>query len=367
MRFQSYVCALLFGSLLRSQEPGTVAGSVFDAQTGQPLRGVQIAVDGHSGNQATDTQGRFAIKLSPGQYKLSFSLENYAPTAVDQVQVKAGEIVDGSTVMSNKNLVTSVDVVEKATPAGATAEAVLTERKLAAVVSDAISGDDIRKSVAPDAAGAVEKVTGVSVQENGYVFVRGLGERYSSTMLNNAVIPTTEPEKRVVPLDLFPANLIDNIKVLKTYSPELPGEFSGGVVQMRTIEFPNARTLRVSVSSGFNTATTFNNFGSYKGGGRDFFGFDNGSRSIPGVIPGARLFAGSFSDQQFQTFGRAFNPDWELSPAMSMRPSLSYSMAGGDSFLKGKLGVVGAVSFTNQPQRTVCEPETSLTSVPVGG
>jgi hypothetical protein len=107
-------------------------------------------------------------------------------------------------------------VVETIQATTATAESVVMERKLSPVVSDSISGEDISKSTASDAAGALEKVTGVSVVGDGYVYVRGLGERYSSTMLNNAMIPSTEPERRVVPLDLFPAALIDKVKVLKT-------------------------------------------------------------------------------------------------------------------------------------------------------
>ena len=101
--------------------------------------------------------------------------------------------------------------------------------------------------------------------------MRGLGERYSATMLNNAMIPTTEPEKRVIPLDLFPAALIDTIKILKTYTPDLPGEFSGGLVQMNTVEFPSTKVFTVSTNFGFNTRTTFDRFATHSGGDRDFF------------------------------------------------------------------------------------------------
>ena len=97
----------------------------------------------------------------------------------------------------------------------------------------------------------------------GIVYVRGLGERYSSTQLNGAVVPTTEPEKRVVPLDLFPSGLIENIKIAKTYSPDLPAEFSGGLVQMKTIDFPTQRMFTLSVKTGFNTATSFDKFLTY--------------------------------------------------------------------------------------------------------
>jgi hypothetical protein len=251
--------------------------------------------------------------------------------------------------MAAKGSVTTVEVVEKISPAIASAEAMLTERKLSAVVSDGMSKQEITNTTASNAAGALEKVTGVSIVESGYVYVRGLGERYSSTMLNAAVIPTTEPEKRVVPLDLFPAGLIDSIKVLKTYTPDLPAEFSGGVVQMQTVEFPTAKTLTVSGQIGVNSRTTFDRFGGYPGGGYDFFGFDDGTRDVPSQIPtGRRLFQGAFTPEQFQQFGRAFANNWEPDFRGSMRPQQSYSAVGGGTY--GRFGLVGALSFSNEPQ-----------------
>ena len=105
------------------------------------------------------------------------------------------------------------------------------------MVSDSIGREELNVGASSDAAGALQKVTGVSVVGGGFVYVRGLGERYNSTQLNGAAIPTTEPEKRVAPLDLFPASLIENIKIAKTYSPDLPAEFSGGVVQVTASMF----------------------------------------------------------------------------------------------------------------------------------
>jgi hypothetical protein len=331
------------------QDKGTVIGQVFDGQTARPIVGVKILVDGQGSNLVSGGDGRFQLSLSPGKYSLKFQAENYADTEVKDVEVKAGEVTDASTVMSNKALVTTVDVVEKIGAVGASAEAMLTERKLSAVVSDGMSKEELSGSTASNAAAALEKVTGVSVVESGYVYVRGLGERYSATMLNSAMIPTTEPEKRVVPLDLFPAELIENIKILKTYTPDMPGEFAGGLVQMQTIEFPAAKIFRVSTNIGFNSRTTFDRFLTYPGGSRDFFGFDDGTRGIPGVIPAdRRLFPGTFNAQQLQQFGQSFAPNWEPTPISSMRPQQSYSMVGGGTF--GRFGVVGAITFANKPQ-----------------
>ncbi len=340
----------MFSGFSIAQEAGTVTGTVYDAQTSRAIPGVKVGVNGQfSDQQVTDTSGRFMIKLSPGTYKLTYQAQEYLDSETSDVIVATGQVAEASTVMAAKGSVTTLVVVEKITPAAATAEAMLTERKLSAVVSDGMSKEEIRNTTASSAAGALEKVTGVSIVESGYVYIRGLGERYSSTMLNSAVIPTTEPEKRVVPLDLFPAGLIDSIKVLKTYTPDLPAEFSGGVVQMQTVEFPTQTMLSVSGNFGYNSRTTGERFASYPGGSRDFFGFEDGTRSVPSIIPtDKRLFQGAFTPQQFQQFGQAFANNWEPEFRESMRPQQSYSVVGGTTY--GRVGIVGALSFSNKPQ-----------------
>ncbi|GAB4358483.1 MAG: TonB-dependent receptor [Bryobacter sp.] len=310
-----------------------------------------MAVDGVADARIqTDTDGRFTLKLSPGTYKLSYTAAQYIETTIADVVVKADETIDASTVMQQKGAVTSVDVVEKVGTVESNAESILTERKLAVTVSDSISKDDIKNSTASDAAGALEKVTGISVVDNGYVYVRGLGERYSATMLNGSIIPTTEPERRVVPLDLFPANLVDNIKVLKTYSADLPGEFSGGLVQMNTVEFPTQKIFQVGVSYGFNTQVIGEDFNGFSGGTRDFFGFGRSNRELPGIIPrDERLIVGRFTDEEFQQFGRSFPV--EYTPVKRTgRPQQTSSVVAGNTY--GKLGVVGALSFNNTQSRT---------------
>ena len=335
-----------------SSKQGTIAGTVFDASNGQPVRAVHVSLKGQPLTLVTDTDGRFQVKVRPGTYSLVFTSPQYLDAEISDLVVRAGEVAEASTVMVAKGKVTTVDVVERVGAVEATAAAMLAERKLSGSVTDGLSSEEIRKTVASDAAGAVEKVTGVSIVGDGYVYVRGMGERYSATMLNNSVLPTTDPERRVVPLDLFPAALIDQIKVLKTYSPDLPGEFSAGLVQMHTIEFPTKRLFRFGYSTGFNTVTSFQRFQSYAGGGRDFFGFDDGTRAIPSLIPrDDRLFQGRFPADQVQAFGRAFSRNWEPKPIDSMRPIQTFNLAGGDSF--GKFGLVGAVTFTNSPQRFV--------------
>ncbi|MBI1357054.1 MAG: outer membrane beta-barrel protein [Acidobacteria bacterium] len=330
---------------------GSILGFVFDANTGEPIRGAQVSLDGQTDNNSrTDLDGTYRFNLAPGTYSVTVTAEKFLPAKVEGIVVTAGEIADGSVVLSTETEVTTVEVVATVEASTATAEALIAERKLAPVVSDGISHEEIKNSTASDAAGAVEKVTGVSVVEGGYVYVRGLGERYSSTMLNNAMLPTTEPERRVVPLDLFPASLLNDVKVLKTYTPDMPGEFAGGVVKLETVEFPRQKIFTVGTTIGFNSRTTFKPGDTYRGGSRDFFGFDDGTRDLPSLVPqDGRVFPGAFTPQEFQEIGRAFPNNWQPVPQDSVRPTVGYSIAGGNTW--GKLGVVGAITFTNKLQR----------------
>ena len=344
------VIAITPAAQAQSSDVGTILGFVFDGANGEPIRGAQVQIEGGSESTTTDTDGTYTFRLPAGTYTIQITAASHLPTKLEGVIVAAGETADGSAVLATPDSVTTVEVTASIESTTATAEAIVAERRLAPVVSDAISREDISNSTASDAAGAVEKVTGVTIAEGGYVYVRGLGERYSSTMLNNAMLPTTEPERRVVPLDLFPAALINNVKVLKTYTPDLPGEFSGGLVQMETTEFPTQTTLQAGLSIGFNSVTTFKDFDTYSGGSYDFFGFDDGSRDLPDLVPQeGRVFPGEYTPAELQEIGRSFGVNYSPRRTESARPSIGYSLSGGNTW--GKLGIVGAVTFTNKPQR----------------
>ena len=336
--------------MAQTQPRGTLAGDVIDGANGQPVPRASITIVADPPIQLrSDEYGKYRVELPPGRYRVVVQAPKFLDAAIDTVEVKAGETADGTVVLAAASQVTKVDVQETVSPVAATAESMLQERKLAATVTDGLSAEEIRQTVASDAAGALQKVTGVSVVDSGYVYVRGLGERYSSTMLNNSLIPTTEPEKRVVPLDLFPAALIESIRVVKSYTPDLPGEFSAGVVQLSTVDFPTQPVLKVSMTTGYNTATTRKRFLSYPGGGTDFFGFDDGTRALPAAVPAdQRIIPGRFTPAQLQAIGRSFANNWEPSLIEQMRPQQSYSVVGGNTFKR--VGIVGALTFTNRPQ-----------------
>ena len=348
---------LAAGPHLQAQDSGgTVLGFVYDASTGNPIPQVDVEISGEVTITAKTTiEGSFMLEGVPaGSYVVRYQSEHHQAVNVEGLQVIAGEMADASTVMSSKGERTVVDVVATVSASVATREAMLVERKLAGTVSDSISAEEIRGGTSSDASEAIEKVTGVTTM-NDFVFVRGLDPRYSGTTLNNALLATSEPERRVVPLDLFPASLISSIKVQKTYSPHLPGEFSAGLVQVETTEFPTRPTLEVSYSVGFNDQTQGHPFLDYPGGSRDFWGFDDGTRELPGVIPASqRVDRFNFSRSELQELGRAFTNNWERSVRDISRPSMSWNIVAGNSF--GKLGIVGALTFSNS-LRTIFDQE----------
>lgn len=350
-----FCCSFSCLCVLSAQEApkGMLAGDVIDGATGQPIPKATVTISADPPIRVHSNEfGKYRIELAPGRYRVLVSAERFLDASLDTVEIRPGETADGTVVLAPRSQVTKVDVQETVSPVAATAESMLTERKLAAVVTDGLSAEEIRQTVASDAAGALQKVTGVSVVDSGYVYVRGLGERYSSTMLNNSLIPTTEPEKRVVPLDLFPAALIDSIRVVKSYTPDLPGEFSAGVVQLTTVDFPSQPVLRVSMTSGYNTVTTRRRFMTYPGGRLDAFGFDDGARALPAAVPvDQRIIPGRFTAAQLQQIGRSFPNNWEPTFVDQMRPQQTYTVVGGNTFRR--LGLVGALTFSNRPQNQV--------------
>jgi hypothetical protein len=167
---------------------------------------------------------------------------------------------------------------------GTTAE-MLDSRRLAGSVLDAVGAAEIRQLPASDAADVAKRMTGVTVNEGRYVYIRGLGERYSQTSLNGSPLPSPEPERSVVPLDLFPSDFLETVATQKTYTPDQPAEFSGGTVQIDTKDFPDRFAGSIGVGASVNTQSHFrDDYLTYTGGSRDWLGIDDGSRALPPTI-----------------------------------------------------------------------------------
>ena len=176
------------------------------------------------------------------------------------------------------------EVVVKVSRLKGTASAVIEERKNQAFVADILGAEQISRTGDSDAAAALRRVTGLTLVDGKFIYVRGLGERYSSTQLNGAAVPSPDPTRTVIPLDLFPSSIIESLSVQKSYSPSMPAHFGGGNVDIRLKSIPSQFVFNVAGNLGGNTNNFDNNGLSYNGGGNDWYGIDDGTREAPAAL-----------------------------------------------------------------------------------
>lgn len=298
-------------SLLNAQDVGRIVGRVLDGETGQPLSSVQVYIADGSAGALSALDGRYVIRNVPaGTYDVTAQNIGYGSKTVTGVVVQAGQTAELDITLTSQAVELEEIIVTSSAQRGSTT-ALLTERKLSAVVSDGIGAEQISRSPDGDAAAALRRVPGLSVVDGKYAYVRGLGERYSSTTLNGAPLASPEPDKKVIPLDVIPSALLQSIVTSKSYSPDQPGDYAGGLVQLETRDFPSNRIFNVSVSGGWNSVATGTGGIGYAGGGLDLLGFDDGTRGLPGVIPMDRpVNRSNFTDEQLEEMGEAFGGDW---------------------------------------------------------
>jgi outer membrane receptor protein involved in Fe transport len=339
--------ALLAPPTLSAQERTIrVTGVVRDDANAIAIPGVPVELVGTGMVVYTDVDGRYVLQVTPGSHRIKVSLDGYQERLISfEVSGERTITADVGLTMNRltETVVVSAAVINLET---STAEAQMIERKQAQVITDNLGAQEMRRNGDSDAAAAMARVTGLSLVDD-FVFVRGLGERYSNTTLNGAVVPTTEPDRKVVPLDLFPAGLIDNVQVAKSYAPDRSAEFAGGLVQIEPLKFPTGPTVDVSYGLAFNSLTTGKDVLGSAGGGRDWVGYDDGIRALPSGLETVVRRGGIFTPDvgytraELERIGERFRNSWTPIPRTAL-PGQNVGAVLGNRF--GKLGVL--VSYT---------------------
>jgi len=240
----------------------------------------------------------------------------------------------------------------------ATAVAALAIQKESKNIMDVMSAETIVKLPESDVAGILTRMPGVTIEQGKYMQVRGMPKRYNQTTLNNSLLPTTRPNEQEVPLDLFPAGIVEYINVVKTFSPELPGEFSGGLCQIQTKSIPDKFTMKLSGTAIYNTETSFKDYLTYHGGAKDWLGYDDGTRNLPGIIPkdknvrrrGVASKEG-FMPNELERFGEAFSNVYDTY-------NKTAPLGGDYNFYVGnKFNKVGAILFLQYKNEIANRPD----------
>jgi outer membrane receptor protein involved in Fe transport len=298
-----------------------IAGRVVADDSDEAIIEGQVVVVDRTARGLTNLDGYYAIDLPPGEYSVRSFYELYQPATVTQVVVVEGEVTEVNIrLMPDATAAEEEFVVEARADTGGHAVQQQVRRQ-AAVVRDSISAEEISRSPDSAASDAARRVVAASIVDGQYLYVRGLGGRYTNVLLEGAPLPNLDPLTPGVQLDLFPAGVLSSVSIVKTYTPELPGSFAGGTMLLETREFPEELEVEISLSLGFNTATTFQDGLYYQGGALDFLGFDDGTRALPESAEGVRLDTGDdLTRDELVAIGRDFPVHFGIDDAINLPP-----------------------------------------------
>jgi len=279
--------ALAVVAPVRAQQGGVgaVRGVVIDADFAVPLARVRVTLVETGASATTSPDGTFALEsVAPGTYTMTFAKEGYERVVRSGVIVTAGRLADLRVEMATEVVEMDELVVTGEDFLAGSELQLLDIRQTAVTFQDAISSELISAAGASDVAGAIKFVTGTSVVDGKYATVRGLSDRYVGTTLNGVRVPSADPRRRAVQIDLFPTGTVESVTVTKTFTPDLQGDFTGGGIDIKTKGVPDSRILSVSLSSEWNSLATGNDrFLTYEGGGVSSDARDDGSRALPSL------------------------------------------------------------------------------------
>lgn len=330
-------------------QSGLIRGIIIDNEFQDPVPFTNIIVKEVGTGTTSDFDGNYEIELSEGVYTLMFSFMGYETLEISDVKVSSQELAVVNVTMNT--LAQGLDEVVISVSASKNTEtSVLEFQKKSVSLVDGLSSQRIKSSGASNIASAVKSVPGVSVQGGKYVYVRGLGDRYTKSILNGIDIPGLDPDRNTIQMDIFPTNILDNVIVIKSATADMPADFTGGIVDVLTKEFPNSKRLSISVSSAYNPKMHYNNnYLSSVSSNTDFLGFDDGLRSIP-VNPnqGYSVLEGINSPKISEVTNK-FNPNMSALKKTSLG-DYSFSISGGNQKTIGsdmRLGYFGSFSYKN--------------------
>ncbi len=325
---------------------GVVTGKLTDAGTGEEIIDGQCAVVGTKQKAVSDTEGIFSLKLPPGTYVIRCFYEGYKTQRFDNIVVTAGKVTKLDVKFPLDTAKPVEEIVVEVDPDRTTAGAQLTIRKNAGTVSDAVSAQEIAKTPDRNAAEASKRVVGASVVDGRFVYVRGLGDRYTNALLNGTPLPSPEPDQQAIPLDIFPVAVLSDVTIYKTFLPDMPGDFAGGSVRVSTRTFPSQFFLSTSFTMGYNSLSTFKDRLSYQGSNGDWLGSDSGARRMPNNIRNQYKVGGS--DAEIEAYGESLSQKPRKVYPILSGPNFSGNLTVGDSyqFSGGKtLGFIAAVGY----------------------
>ena len=347
------ICCHLFIYSAVAQN-ASISGKISDGKNGEEIIGATIKIKGTVYGAISDVNGNYLIKgVKPATYDIEISHAGYKVQLKESILLKPseGKILTILLLPDTKEL---KEVVIAGKVDRQTASGLLLQQKNLASISDGISSETIKRSPDRTTGDALKRVSGVTVQDNKFVVVRGLADRYNIALINGVDLPTTEPDKKAFSFDIIPSALIDNLVIYKTASPELRADFAGGAVYVTTKDIPEKRIFNINISTQFNSLTTFKPYKDYNGGSLDFIGLDDGTRALPKGMPSVE----DNSKPENQTtlkqveHTKLFKNNWGINDNSSQAPGYAMQVMFGNNFkiFKKESGIIASVSINNTPK-----------------
>ena len=348
IRFFTLLITLLqVSTILTAATTGKIGGKIIDRKTGEELIGVTVLVEGTPMGASTDFEGKFMIaNLKPGFYTLIASYVSYTKKSIKNIEVKAGEVTNVVIALDAVSNDLS-EVVVQGTLKRENASALLIQQKKSVSISDGISADMIKKTPDATTGDVMKRVSGTSIQDNKFAVIRGLNDRYNTAYINGAPLPSSESDRKAFSFDIFPSNMLANMVITKTASPDLPGDFAGGLITINTRDIPEEKFVSVSSGTSFHSITTGKAGVGSNTSSTDFLGFDDGKRLIPENIPSRGEY--NSSPNKIEN-SKAFDEDWTLLRPTNLPLNYSLNLAGGNSYKVGKndeFGFIVSGSYSN--------------------
>lgn len=314
-----------------SQVFSEVKGQVVD-QNAQPVFGAKIFVRGLGDEFLSDERGDFSGRLPEGSWQLSFFHEDYS--SKNQSFLVKGPSTDlGTVTMAPKAIHLAAYTVAAPRIKGSQVS-LLALRKESDSVVDVLGAEQMSRSGDSQAASALSRVTGLTIVDGKYVYVRGLGGRYTSILLNGSQLPSPDPTRRVIPLDLFPTNVLQSIVVQKSYTPDLPGEFGGGTIRLLTKGIPEGFVGSVSLSTSYDADAKARGVTS-KSYATDVTSYDQDHRKLPTPLASyaqaRRDIDGSLDSGDRERLGESFTTSYQVRERR-LEPNLGFKATFGDRF-----------------------------------
>lgn len=324
---------------------GKISGKVFDQTSNETLIGLAVVVQGTTLAAPTNIEGRYELKLAPGKYTVVFKYIGYTTKTISDVEVKPGEVTELNVALQDA-AVQKQEVVVSASYKQESISALYSIQKNNIAISSGISSDVIKRSPDKNTSDVLKRVSGASIQDNKFVIIRGLSDRYNTALLNNAILPSSEPDRKAFSFDIIPSNMVDNIIINKTASADLPGDFAGGVIQIVTKDVPEQSFLNVSAGVGYNAISTGKTFTGNERTANDYLAANNEARTLNSAFPATRQeFSVGTLDNRLQASKLLGNPYAETQEKAA--PSSNYQLTWGNNKRFSKNRSIGSIVGLN--------------------